>query len=72
MKFSLQVKVICLRPGAIYGAESWVLNEDIAKRLATFEINILRKIVWVFKLNKNWKKRYNEELMLLFGDLDII
>ena len=25
-----------------------------------------------FKVNKNWKMRYNEELMQLFGNFDIL
>jgi len=31
-----------IRPVATYGAESWTLNKDIAKRLAAFELKGLR------------------------------
>ena len=24
------------------------------------------------KVNENWRKRYNEELLQLFGDLDVV
>jgi len=44
---------------AIYGVESWTLSKDIAKRLATFQ----RKV----KVNENWRKRYDNELMQIFG-----
>jgi hypothetical protein len=27
---------------------------------------------WEIKVNENWRKRYNKELMQLFGDLDIL
>jgi hypothetical protein len=35
-----------------YGAESWTLNEDIAKRLATFERKVLRRNFWESKVNE--------------------
>ena len=31
-----------IRPVATYRAESWTLNKDIAKRLAAFELKVLR------------------------------
>jgi hypothetical protein len=30
---------------ATYGTESWTLKKDVAKRLATFERNVLRKML---------------------------
>jgi len=35
-----------IRPLETYGTESWILNKDIAKRLAAFERNILRRMLW--------------------------
>jgi hypothetical protein len=55
---------------AIYGAESWALNKDIAKRVAAFERKVLRRIFGGIKVNENWIKRYNKELIQLFRDLD--
>jgi hypothetical protein len=52
---------------AKYGAESWTLNKDIAKRLATFDTKVLRRIFWEIKVNENRRTRYNTELMQLFG-----
>jgi hypothetical protein len=47
-QYSKQKKMkICktlIRPVETYRAESWALNKDIAKQLAAFERNILRKI----------------------------
>jgi len=33
-----------IRPVATYGSESWTLNEDIVKQLATFERKVLRRM----------------------------
>jgi hypothetical protein len=48
------------------------MNKDIAKRLATFERNVLRRMSGRIKVRENWRKRYNKELMQLFGDFDIL
>jgi len=58
----------------MYGAEFWTLNKDIAKRLATLEKkkNVLRRMYGGIKVNANWRKWYNKELMQLFGDLDVL
>ena len=49
------------------GAESWTLSKDIAKRLATFQRKVLGIMFGGIKINENWRKRYNKELMQLFG-----
>jgi hypothetical protein len=54
------------------GAECWISNTDIAKWLAAFEGNVLRRMFGEIKINENWRKRYNKELSQLFGDLVII
>jgi hypothetical protein len=61
-----------IRPVVTYGTESWTLNRDIAKGLAVFERKILRRLFGAIKVNENWRKRHNEELMQMFGDLDIL
>jgi hypothetical protein len=48
------------------------MNKDIAIRLATFQRKVLRRMFEEIKVNENWRQPYNEELMQLFGDLDII
>jgi len=45
-----------IRPVATYGAESWTLNNDIAKRLAIFERKVLRRMFGGIKANENWRK----------------
>jgi hypothetical protein len=57
---------------ATYGAEIWTLNKDIAKHLAAFERKVLRSIFGETKVNENWKKQYNKELLQLFGYLNVI
>jgi hypothetical protein len=54
------------------GAEAWALNKDITKRLSVFERKDLRRFFGGIKVNENWRKRYNKELMQLFEDLDIL
>jgi len=54
----------------MYGSEPLTLYKDIAKRLAAFERKVLRRMFGGIKLNENWRKRYNKELLQLFGDLD--
>jgi hypothetical protein len=39
-----------------YSTESRTLNKDIAKCLAAFERNILRKVFGGIKVNENWRK----------------
>ena len=59
-----------ITPVATYGAESWMLNKGIAKRLATFERKVLKRIFGGMKVDGNWRKRYNKQLMQLFGDYE--
>ena len=48
------------------------MNKDIAKFLAGFERNVLRKMFGGIKVFSNWRKRCNKELMQLFGDFGIL
>jgi hypothetical protein len=57
---------------ATYGAESWTMNNYIAKQLATFERKVSRRMTGGIKVNENWRKQCNEELMQLLGDLDTL
>ena len=50
----------------------WTLNKGIAKRLATCERKIIRRMSGEIKVNENWRKRYDKELMLQFGGLDVL
>jgi len=45
-----------IKPVAAYRAEFWTLNKDIAKRLATFEGRVLRRVCGGIKVNENWVK----------------
>jgi hypothetical protein len=40
----VKISKTLIRPVATYGAESWTLNKDIAKWLATFERKVLRRM----------------------------
>jgi hypothetical protein len=45
----------------------WILN----KRLVTFERKVLGRMFGEIKVYENWRKRYDKELLLQFGGLDI-
>jgi hypothetical protein len=49
-----------IRPVATYGAESWALNRDIAKRLAALKRKVLGRMFGGIKINENWRHRYNK------------
>ena len=57
---------------ATYGAESWTLNTDTAKRLAAFERKVLRRMFGGINVNETWRRRYNKELTQLCGDVDVL
>jgi hypothetical protein len=44
------------------------LSKDVAKRLATFEREVLRRMFGKIRDNENWRKRYTKEVMQLCGD----
>jgi hypothetical protein len=44
------------------------MNSDTAKRLATFDRKVSRRMFDGIKANENWRKQYYKELMQLFGD----
>jgi hypothetical protein len=48
------------------------LTKDITERLSAFERKVLRRMFGGIKVNDNWKKRHNKELMRLFGESDIL
>jgi hypothetical protein len=52
----------------MYRAEPWTLNKDIAKQLTAFERKVSTRVLGGIKVNVNWRKWYNKELMqLLWG-----
>ena len=58
------------RREATSGAEYWTVDKDTAKGLAAFQTKVLRRMFGGIKVNENWRKGYNKELMQLLGDLD--
>ena len=62
--------------GSLMEQNLWAANKDIEKRLAAFEWNVLKLMFFfgggVFKVKKNWRKRYNKEIMQMVEDLDIL
>jgi len=47
-------------------------SHDIVKWLAVFERKVSRRMSGGIKVNESWRKRYDKELMQLFGDLDML
>ena len=52
----IEIYKTLIRPVATYGAESWALNEDIVKQLATFERKVLRRMFGGIKVNESCRK----------------
>ena len=48
------------------------MSKYIATRLAAFGTKVLRRMFGGVKVDENWRKLYNKELLQLFGDGDII
>jgi len=65
-KTKMKLYKTLIRPVVVYGAECWVLTENIKQKLLVFERKILRRIFgptqkangeWRLKEMKNWKKQ---------------
>jgi hypothetical protein len=48
------------------------LNYGFCNQLAVLERKILRRIFGAVKINNQWRRRNNNELMQLYGDMDIV
>jgi hypothetical protein len=66
-----QYKTI-IRPGVIYGAETWTLTNKNEKMLMTWGRKILRKIYGPTKQNGQWRIKTNSELMRKYKSQDIV
>ena len=61
------------RPVATYGAESRTVNRDVAKTADCFWKRRFKKnVLGGIKVNGNWRKRCNKELMQFLGNWDIL
>ena len=63
-----------IRPIVTYGSESWCMTQKEEQSLLTFERKVLRTIFGpIFDPNQNrWRRRFNHELMQLYGEADIV
>jgi hypothetical protein len=48
------------------------MSSETGKWLTVFEWKVLGKILGAIKINNCWRRRYNNKLMSLYGDLDIV
>jgi hypothetical protein len=48
------------------------MSSETGERLAVFERKVLTKIQGAIKINNCWRRRHNNELMQLYGDLDVV
>jgi hypothetical protein len=48
------------------------MDSETGKWLAVFERKVLRKILRAIKINNCWRRRHSNELMQLYGNLDIV
>ena len=61
-----------IRPLITYDSEPSTLNAETCYWLAVFERKILRKIIGAVHVEDTWRRRHNNELMEMYGDLDVI
>jgi hypothetical protein len=55
-----------------YASETWVLKENVFKKLSVFERKILRRIIGPTKKNQIWRVKTNEESDKLIKHKNII
>jgi hypothetical protein len=65
----INIYKILIRPIITYGAEACTVSSETGKRLAVFKMKVLRKILGAIKINSCWRRRHNNELMQLYGDI---
>jgi hypothetical protein len=56
----------------LYGSEAWCLAANDEKNLSIWERKVLRKIFGPICVARNWRRRTNEEVKQLYGELDIV
>jgi len=61
-----------IRPIVTYASETWVLKENIIKKLLGFERKFLRRIFGPMKENQIWRIKNNEELDELIKHENIV
>jgi hypothetical protein len=59
-------------PVVLYGSEAWCVMANGEKNLHIWEGKVLRKIFGPIYIAGNWRRRTNEEVKQLYGELDII
>jgi hypothetical protein len=61
-----------IRPVVLYGSEVWCLATNGKKNLSIWERKVLRKIFGPICVAGKWRRRTNEEVKQLYGELDIV
>jgi hypothetical protein len=61
-----------IRPVVLFGSEAWCLAANGEKNLRIWERKALRKIFGPICVTGNWRRRTNEEVKQLYGELDIV
>lgn len=60
-----------MKPVVVYGSEAWPLSQTYMIILNVWERDILRRVYGPFMENEYWRIRSNNELQVLYRDLDI-
>jgi len=61
-----------VKPGVVFGSETWAVTEMDRKRLGTWERNILSRIHGPVVEQGIWRIRTEQELREIYKDLDIV
>jgi hypothetical protein len=71
-KYKVIIYKTLIKPGLMFGAETWVLSKADKLRLGVLERKILRIIDGPICEGAIWRSRYNEELYCLNDDTDLV
>jgi len=71
-KLKIKLYQTLVRPIVTYGSETWYMTQTNERRLGGFEKKILRLIFGPIKENGWWRRRYDHEIIKMYGEPDIV
>jgi hypothetical protein len=71
-KHKVIINKTLIKPGLMYGAETWVLCRADELCLGVFERKMLGRIYGPICEEATWRSRYNEELYCLYDETDLV
>jgi hypothetical protein len=60
-----------IRPVLMYGSETWVMTKKIVNIINSYEMKILRRLLWPINDNGTWRISCNKEIYSLYWDPEL-